>query len=51
MNLGNGTPRKAGDNAMLKSPVRAFQWRKMLDEGVHATLEDLPERRAWRRPT
>jgi len=26
---------------MVKALARAFGWRKMLDEGVHATLEDL----------
>jgi len=26
---------------MVKALARAFLWRKMLDEGVHATLEDL----------
>ena len=25
----------------MKALARAFRWRKMLDEGVHATLEDL----------
>jgi len=25
---------------MVKALARAFRWRKMLDEGVHATLED-----------
>ncbi len=34
-------PRPRVDNAMLKALARAFLWRKMLDEGVHATLEDL----------
>ena len=29
------------DNAMVKALARAFRWRKMLDEGVHATLDDL----------
>ena len=29
------------DNAMVRARARAFRWRKMLDEGVHATLEDL----------
>jgi hypothetical protein len=29
------------DNAMVKAMARAFRWRKMLDDGVHATLEDL----------
>ena len=26
---------------MVKALARAFRWRKMLDEGAHATLEDL----------
>jgi hypothetical protein len=26
---------------MVKALARAFRWRKMLDNGVHATLEDL----------
>jgi hypothetical protein len=26
---------------MVKALARAFRWRKMLDEGVHSTLEDL----------
>ena len=26
---------------MVKALARAFRWRKMLDEGVHATIEDL----------
>ena len=26
---------------MVKALARAFRWRKMLDEGMHATLEDL----------
>ena len=34
-------PRPRLDNAMVKALARAFRWRKMLDEGVHATLEDL----------
>ena len=34
-------PRLCVDNAMVKTLVRAFRWRKMLDEGVHATIEDL----------
>ena len=29
------------DNAMVKALALAFRWRKMLDAGVHATLEDL----------
>jgi hypothetical protein len=34
-------PRPRVDNAMVKALARAFRWRRMLDEGVHATLEDL----------
>jgi hypothetical protein len=34
-------PRPRVDNAMVKALARAFRWRKMLDEGEHATLEDL----------
>ena len=29
------------DNVMVKALARAFRWRKMLDTGVHATIEDL----------
>ena len=29
------------DNAMVRPLARALRWRKMLDEGVHSTLEDL----------
>ena len=31
---------------MVKALARAFRWRKMLDTGVHATLEDWPGPRA-----
>ena len=34
-------PRPRVVNAMVKALARAFRWRKMLDEGVYATLEDL----------
>ena len=34
-------PRPRVDNAMVKALARAFRWRKMLDDGVYATLEDL----------
>jgi hypothetical protein len=34
-------PRPRVDNAMVKALARAFRWRKMLDEGVHATIDDL----------
>ena len=34
-------PRPRVDSAMVKALARAFRWRKMLDEGVYATLEDL----------
>ena len=38
-------PRPWVDNAMVKALARAFRWRQMLDEGVHATLEDLARAR------
>ena len=34
-------PRPCVDTAMIKALARAFRWRKMLDTGRHATLEDL----------
>ncbi len=34
-------PRPRVDNAMVKAMARAFRWRKMLDKGVYATIEDL----------
>ena len=34
-------PRPRVDNAMVKALARAFRWRKLLDLGVHATIEDL----------
>ncbi len=34
-------PRPRVDNAMVKALARAFRWRKMLDEGNHATIEEL----------
>ena len=34
-------PRPRVDNAMVKALARAFRWRKWLDTGVHATIEDL----------
>ena len=34
-------PRPRVDNAMVKALARAFRWRKMLDEGLHGTIEDL----------
>ena len=34
-------PRPRVDNAMVKARARAFRWRKLVDTGVHATLEDL----------
>ena len=36
-----GAPRPRVDNAMVKALARAFRWRRMLDEGVHATIDDL----------
>lgn len=34
-------PRPRVDNAMVKALARAFRWRKMLEEGTHATIEEL----------
>ena len=34
-------PRPRVDNAMVKALARAFRWRKILDAGEYATLEDL----------
>src|SRR6188508_3224447 len=34
-------PRPRVDNAMVKALARAFRWRRMLNEGVHATIEEL----------
>jgi hypothetical protein len=34
-------PRPRVNHAMVKALARAFRWRKMLDTGVHATVEDL----------
>ena len=38
---GTWAPRPRVDNAMVKALARAFRWRKILDTGVHATLDDL----------
>ena len=44
-------PRPRVDNAMVKALARVFRWRKMLDVGVCARLEDLANpRSASRRP-
>jgi hypothetical protein len=34
-------PRPRVDNAMVKALARAFRWRKMLDDGAYATIEEL----------
>ena len=34
-------PRPRVDNAMVKALARAFRWRKTLDTGVYATIDDL----------
>ena len=34
-------PRPRVDNPMVKVLARAFRWRRMLDDGVHGTIEDL----------
>ena len=31
------------DNALVKALARAFRWKRMLEEGDHATLSDLAE--------
>ena len=33
------------DNALVKALARAFRWRRMLDEGVCGTIEDLARRK------
>ena len=42
---GEWAPRPRVDNAMVKALARAFRWRKMLDEGLYATLEELARAR------
>jgi hypothetical protein len=42
-------PRPRVDNAMVKALARAFRWRRMLDEGVHATIEDLAKAKRLRK--
>jgi hypothetical protein len=37
-------PRPRVDNAMVKALARAFWWRRMLNEGVCATIEELAKR-------
>ena len=44
-------PRPRVDNAMVKALARAFRWRKMLDTGAHATLEDLARAKGLTRRT
>ena len=44
-------PRPRVDNAMVKALARAFRWRRMLDTGVHATLEDLARAKGVNAPT
>ena len=34
-------PRPRIDNVMVKALARAFRWRKLLETGVHATIDDL----------
>jgi hypothetical protein len=34
-------PRPRVDNAMVKALARAFRWRKLLDDGVYGTIDDL----------
>jgi hypothetical protein len=37
-------PRPRVDNAMVKALARAFRWRRILDEGVCGTMEELAKR-------
>jgi hypothetical protein len=37
-------PRPRVDNVMVKALARAFRWRRMLDEGVCGTIEELAKR-------
>jgi hypothetical protein len=37
-------PRPKVDNALVKAMARAFRWRRMLDEGVCATIGELAKR-------
>lgn len=34
-------PRQRIDNAMIKALARAFRWRRLLETGIHATIDDL----------
>jgi hypothetical protein len=42
-------PRPRVDNAMVKALARAFRWRRMLDDGVYATIEELAKARRLRK--
>ena len=35
------TPRARIDSTIVKAIVRAFRWRKLLETGVHATVEEI----------
>jgi len=37
-------PRPRVDNAMVKALARAFRWRKMLDDGVCGTIDELAKK-------
>jgi hypothetical protein len=37
-------PRPRVDNAMVKALARAFRWRRMLDDGLCGTIEELAKR-------
>jgi hypothetical protein len=48
----DGAPRASRprvDNAMVKALARAFRWRRMLDQGVCATIEELAKRESVNR--
>lgn len=44
-------PRPRVDNAMVEALARAFRWRKMLNGGVHGTVEDLAAAKRLPPPT
>ena len=34
-------PRRRADNAMIKALARAFRWRKLMETGAYATVEEI----------
>ena len=37
----HAAPRQRIDNSMVKALARAFRWRKLLETGVHGTIEEI----------